>query len=237
MKHESSKATLTEDLQKESPHVLSPTHSHSTRGRTSRKQDNDSEPIETLFIPEDLSRYAEILGQVRRLLVRGEGSTDDFDHEVSDSVDPVAKLAHPRGTSPEEFKDKDTKASGETQDNTAKNKSQEELGAKTSNSGEDKFLKSRETPEVERNSKLPENGEKYSARNPDAVSVWTAMGHDGDAETVLVESDGENLDEKTEPDEEDLVEAANFGLEAMKNLYLVKEPTLYSMGEFWYRVY
>ncbi|KAG6794565.1 hypothetical protein HZU73_10130 [Apis mellifera caucasica] len=36
--------------------------------------------------------------------------------------------------------------------------------------------------------------------------------------------------QKIEPDEHDLLEAVNFGLDAMNELYTVKEPMLYSMG-------
>lgn len=36
---------------------------------------------------------------------------------------------------------------------------------------------------------------------------------------------------KIEPDEHDVLEAVNFGLDAMNELYTVKEPMLYSMGE------
>lgn len=39
-----------------------------------------------------------------------------------------------------------------------------------------------------------------------------------------------------EPKDEDLIEAADFGLDAMNELYAVKEPRLYSMGWYFYQV-
>lgn len=41
---------------------------------------------------------------------------------------------------------------------------------------------------------------------------------------------GDGTKETKEPNEEDLVEAADYGIEAMNDLYDVKEPKLYSMG-------
>lgn len=35
-----------------------------------------------------------------------------------------------------------------------------------------------------------------------------------------------------QPREEDLIEAADFGVQAMNDLYAIKEPKLYSMGKF-----
>ena len=41
----------------------------------------------------------------------------------------------------------------------------------------------------------------------------------------------EEEEEEAMPREEDFAEAADFGIRAMNDLYLVKEPKLYQMGE------
>ena len=42
---------------------------------------------------------------------------------------------------------------------------------------------------------------------------------------------GKSKDEAIQSREEDLIEAANFGMQAMNDLYYIKEPKLYSMGK------
>lgn len=51
------------------------------------------------------------------------------------------------------------------------------------------------------------------------------------AGTRMERSKGAVQKGKIEPDEHDVLEAVNFGLDAMNELYTVKEPMLYSMGE------
>ncbi|XP_076235056.1 uncharacterized protein LOC143179627 [Calliopsis andreniformis] len=195
----STPAVKHENLKEKSSTIPSSSHKQNNSmhyKRLSSKNRTNSGPEETLFIPEDPDRYSGVLSYVQRLLERGEQSTDGFNHELSENVDPSGN---------------DTR--------------------ETLDSGEDKFLELQNPPEAERNSRLPENAVKYLARNPGRVSSGTTVGNNRGTDTVWVEDD-ENLSEegRTEPEEEDLVEAANFGLEAMRNLYLVKEPTLYSMG-------
>lgn len=55
-----------------------------------------------------------------------------------------------------------------------------------------------------------------------------------DKETATQEVKESRQDEENvvAPQDEDFVEAADFGLKAMNNLYYIKEPKLYSMGQY-----
>ncbi|KZC13739.1 Chorion peroxidase, partial [Dufourea novaeangliae] len=178
---------------------------------------NTSRPIETLFIPEEPARYAEILEQLRELL---ESS------EVPETVEPCGNQQNPvDGGTRWEFEEQRTEHSEGPLGQVAENTSREDPATDTS-SMEDQFF----NVQNGRNSSLEVNEEKYLARNPTVVSL--AAENNGNDKAVSVEGNSEDhrVQEKNDPDEEDYLEAANFGLEAMKNLYLVTEPTLYSMG-------
>ncbi|CAK9817115.1 Chorion peroxidase [Anthophora quadrimaculata] len=160
-------------------------------------KDKSTEPIETLFIPEDPSEYEEILHYVRKIFGGVERSTSNLTNQQED------------------FK--------YLEKNVADNRTRE-----------DQFSKL-ETLE-ERNSSFregEENEEVYLQRNPGGEDYRRTNAEvNKKDEVVLMERN--NYDgvykEKNEPDEEDLLEAVNFGLNAMKDLYTVKEPMLYSMG-------
>lgn len=89
-----------------------------------------------------------------------------------------------------------------------------------------------------RNSRPSDGGkdeEKYSQRDPEGgVSSGTTVGSKYGKEygVTWMERKNYQADRKIEPDQHDLLEAVNFGLDAMNELYTVKEPMLYSMGEF-----
>nr|XP_033336316.1 uncharacterized protein LOC117226264 [Megalopta genalis] len=178
----------------------------------SRAEEN--RPIETLFIPEDPSRYAEIVEQVRKLLERADPSkVSEHVENTGDSVDEGATV--------------DSEVLTEVRPgNTLENTSRWELAPE--NGTKETF--SSPLYGEEGDSSLPATEEEYSRRNPAGLSSRTAVGDNGDDASVSVESDDPKSQEKSEPGEEDLLEVANFGLQAMKNLYLVTEPTLYSMG-------
>ena len=86
-----------------------------------------------------------------------------------------------------------------------------------------------------RNSGREEDEEKYLQRNPEG-GVPPRTTTESNRKDGVVSMERKNYDAghdgKGEPDEKDLLEAANFGLDAMRHLYNVKEPMLYSMGEF-----
>ncbi|XP_076381230.1 uncharacterized protein LOC117226264 [Megalopta genalis] len=178
----------------------------------SRAEEN--RPIETLFIPEDPSRYAEIVEQVRKLLELADPSkVSEHVENTGDSVDEGATV--------------DSEVLTEVRPgNTLENTSRWELAPE--NGTKETF--SSPLYGEEGDSSLPATEEEYSRRNPAGLSSRTAVGDNGDDAAVSVESDDPKSQEKSEPGEEDLLEVANFGLQAMKNLYLVTEPTLYSMG-------
>ncbi|KAK1124271.1 hypothetical protein K0M31_006643 [Melipona bicolor] len=153
---------------------------------------DDPEPIETLFIPEDPSEYERILLYVRRLFQPAEESIDPFDREVPkdlgkhaiDDEDRFSRLEDVRGRN---------------------------LGP----------------------SEREEDEEKYLQRNPEGgVSPRTTTESNRKDEVVSMERKNydASYDGRDEPDEKDLLEAANFGLDAMRDLYNIKEPMLYSMG-------
>ncbi|XP_076292482.1 uncharacterized protein LOC143214865 [Lasioglossum baleicum] len=188
--------------------------------RGSREEENQH-PTETLFIPEDLNRYAEIVEQVRKLLLRTDPS------KLSENVEPKTVAADSVNESTN-VEPEETEFSEETLRNSLENTSRREPAPE--NTTPDQFSSKSVSLEIERNSSLPE--ENHSPRNPAGLSERTAVVDNGDDEAVSAENDGEDPrdQEKTEPGEEDLLEAANFGLQAMKDLYFVTEPTLYSLG-------
>nr|XP_031832927.1 uncharacterized protein LOC116427104 [Nomia melanderi] len=161
--------------------------------------------LETLFIPEDPSRYAEVSEQVRKLFERAGPS------KVSEQLGQDARYPVEGETEVEETRPSEQEIRADAAENTTEWR----LAAETSSPG--KFSA---------DSGLLAHGEAYSPRNPGGLSWGT---EDNGEEP---ENDGQDSfsGEGIEPDEEDFVEAANFGLEAMRDLYLVKEPTLYSMG-------
>lgn len=81
--------------------------------------------------------------------------------------------------------------------------------------------------------------EKYFAKQPDknpieisdALAEMQSVTVDLKIENCTVESRTE-YEENWESGESDIVEAANFGLQAMHNLYYIQEPKLYSMGKY-----
>ncbi|KOX71477.1 Peroxidasin [Melipona quadrifasciata] len=153
---------------------------------------DDPEPIETLFIPEDPSEYERILLYVRRLFQPAEESIDSFDREVPKDL----------GKHPIDDEDRFSRL-------------------------ED--VRGRDSGPSERE----EGEEKYLQRNPEGgVSPRTTTESNRKDEVVSMERRNydASYDEKDEPDEKDLLEAANFGLDAMRDLYNIKEPMLYSMG-------
>lgn len=169
--------------------------------RLSRKNENDSAHLETLFIPEDLSRYADILDHVRKLLERPESFNSELNRTNVDSVGKTDRIRE------------------STREDLVNEKDPEDESLNLENlqvSGGDSRLTS---------------NEKYSSRDTGGVPPRATVKNKGDAVTSTGNENHRN-EEKTEPDEEDLLEAANFGLNAMKNLYFVTEPTLYSMGGF-----
>ncbi|XP_033303299.1 uncharacterized protein LOC117207322 [Bombus bifarius] len=193
----SKSATNHETLRSSSAKVsstLRPTNESTFDDRSNRDDDN-SEAIETLFIPENLSQYEQILLYVRELFQGVEQSADLYDQEVPASL---------------------------------------ERNVTDSTSDEDRFSKLEErVREWNSPSDREEDEEKYPQRNPEGgVSLGTTV-QDNRMDDVI-STERNNYDAgykgKTEPDEEDLLEAANFGLDAMKDLYTVKEPKLYSMG-------
>lgn len=165
----------------------------------SSQGDDNPEPIETLFIPEDPSENERILLYVRRLFQPVEESIDSFDRQVPKDL---------------------------------------ERHAIDNENGEDRFSKLEDVRgRNSRPSEREEDGEKYLQRNPEGgVSPRTTTESNRKDEVISMER--KNYDAgyngKGEPDEKDLLEAANFGLDAMRDLYNVKEPMLYSMGEFSY---
>lgn len=78
-------------------------------------------------------------------------------------------------------------------------------------------------------SEREEDEEKYLQRNPEG-GVPPRTTTESNRKVVSMERKNYH-DGKGEPDEKDLLEAANFGLDAMRHLYNIKEPMLYSMGE------
>lgn len=203
-------------------------------GELNREAEGDRESVETLFIPEDPNEYAEISVHAREVLERGEESTSLLDHEALDDVDAGGnETQRAEGTTHRGFADMGTVLSGETRENVENTGGEKLASAASSKTVEDTFFKLAGPMEAERNSSLLE--EEYSPRNPGGAPSRTTLGNNRGTEAASVESSGEKLGDegRIEPDEEDVLEAANFGLEAMKNLYSVKEPTLYSMGG-WY---
>lgn len=84
----------------------------------------------------------------------------------------------------------------------------------------DRFSRVAETRNSRPSDGKGKDEEKYLLqRNPEGGGVSTGK-------------ERRNNYQKIEPDEHDLLEAVNFGLDAMNELYTVKEPMLYSMGEF-----
>nr|XP_012152649.1 PREDICTED: uncharacterized protein LOC100875470 [Megachile rotundata] len=69
--------------------------------------------------------------------------------------------------------------------------------------------------------------ESLQEKNSGGFLARTGMEDDRKAGLTLMER---SKDDRSGPEEEDFLEAANFGLEAMKELYTIKEPMLYSMG-------
>lgn len=161
--------------------------------------------METLFIPEDPSRYAEVSEQVRKLFERA-GPSKVSEHLGQDARYPVEGETEVEGARPSEQ---------EVRPDAAENTTEWRFAAETSSPG--KFS--------EGSSPLA-HGETYSPRNPAGLSWGTGDNGEEPENDAQDSFSGEGI----EPDEEDFVEAANFGLEAMRDLYLVKEPTLYSMG-------
>ncbi|XP_043251022.1 uncharacterized protein LOC122396559 [Colletes gigas] len=151
------------------------------RGNSTRN--DGSMTVETLLAPEDASRYAAILNQVRKLI-------------SNDSI------------------------TGGNAENTTR----EALGAGKPSKGAGNEFSMLDEPEGGQSNSSPPSRE-----NSSEVSSGTTAGNNG-YETKSLKSENRRDGEKIKPSEEDLLEAANFGLEAMKNLYLVTEPTLYSMG-------
>ncbi|XP_068983700.1 uncharacterized protein [Bombus flavifrons] len=194
----SKSATNHETLRSSSAKVsstLRPTNESTFDDRSNRDDDN-SEAVETLFIPENPSQYEQILLYVRELFQGVEQSADLFDQEVPASL---------------------------------------ERNVTDSTSDEDRFSKLEERIREwnSQPSDREEDEEKYPQRNPEGgVSLGTTV-QDNRMDDVI-STERNNYDAgykgKTEPDEEDLLEAANFGLDAMNDLYTVKEPKLYSMG-------
>ncbi|XP_076752615.1 uncharacterized protein LOC143424444 [Xylocopa sonorina] len=85
----------------------------------------------------------------------------------------------------------------------------------------------------ERNSLGGDVGEKrYAQKNPGGIFPRTTVGDDREDQVVPMERNKHDsgYDESNEPSEEDILEAANFGLNAMEDLYDIKEPMLYSKG-------
>ncbi|KAF3424880.1 hypothetical protein E2986_02079, partial [Frieseomelitta varia] len=83
-------------------------------------------------------------------------------------------------------------------------------------------------------SEREEDEEKYLQRNPKG-GVPPRTTTESNRKDEVVPMERKNYDAgydggKGEPDEKDLLEAANFGLAAMRHLYNIKEPMLYSMG-------
>ncbi|OAD55747.1 Chorion peroxidase [Eufriesea mexicana] len=154
-----------------------------------------SEPIETLFIPEDPSEYEQILHYVRRIFERVEQSISPFDREIPKNLEG--------------------NVAGDRTD-------------------EDRFSKLEDLRERNsRPSEREEDEEKYLQRNPEGgVSPRTTVENNRKDEVTPMERNNYDVhyNGKSDPDEEDLLEVANFGLDAMKDLYTVKEPMLYSMG-------
>ncbi|XP_076653501.1 uncharacterized protein LOC143359421 [Halictus rubicundus] len=185
------------------------------------REEENQHPIETLFIPEDPNRYATIFEQVRELLERADPS------KLSENVEPNAiagdSVDEATNAEPEE-----TKLSEETVRNSLENTSRWEPAPE--NTTPDQFSNKSVSLEIERNSSL--SVENHLPRNPDGLSERTAVWDNEDDGAVFLDSVGEDPKDKetTEPGDEDLLEAANFGLQAMKQLYFVTEPTLYSMG-------
>ncbi|XP_076624546.1 uncharacterized protein LOC143343486 [Colletes latitarsis] len=164
------------------------------RGDSTRNE--NSITVETLFVPEDTSRYAAILNHARKLI-----SNDDS----------TAK--------------RDLEETGGNAENTTR----EALAAGKPSKGAGSEFSKLDELEGGHRSPSPPNEKKYLLReNSGEVPSGTTAGNNG-YETKSLKS-GNHREEKIKPNEDDLLEAANFGLEAMKNLYLVTEPTLYSMG-------
>ncbi|XP_076680501.1 uncharacterized protein LOC143375379 [Andrena cerasifolii] len=221
-KHEPPQSTNAEDPTMDSPRSSSPM----CRVEVNRETEEDSESLETLFIPEDPNEYAEISLQARQALGRGEESTSLLDREALDDA-----TQRGGGTTRRELADEGTVLSGETRENVENTGGEKLAPGASSKTVEDTFFKLGGSVEAEGSSSLLE--EEYSPRNPGGASSGTTLGSNRGTEVAAaVESSGGKLGDegKLEPDEEDVLEAANFGLEAMKNLYSVKEPTLYSMG-------
>lgn len=198
----SKSATNHETLRSSSSKVSStprPTNESTFDDRPNQDDDN-SKAIETLFIPENLSQYEQILLYVRELFQAVEQSADSFDREVPASL---------------------------------------ERNVTDSTSDEDRFsmLEERVRERNSQPSEREEDEEKYSQRNPEGgVSLGTTVQDNRMDDVVSIERNSYDAGYKgkTEPDEDDLLEAANFGLDAMKDLYTVKEPMLYSMGEIFH---
>ncbi|XP_034180354.2 uncharacterized protein LOC117604423 [Osmia lignaria lignaria] len=132
------------------------------------KENYDSGPVETLFVPEDPNKYEEILAYVRKLFER----VPEFDQGILENPDP-----------------------NET----------------WSKDPQDQF------------SSLEDLWEK----NSEGLLARTNVEDNRKAEITLMKR---NKNDGTGPEEEDFLEAANFGLEAMNELYTIKEPMLYSKG-------
>ncbi|XP_078034231.1 uncharacterized protein LOC144468548 [Augochlora pura] len=181
----------------------------------SRVEEENHRPIETLFIPEDPSRYAEIVEQVRKLLVPADPSK--VSEHVADTRDPVDEGTASESAVPAE------EWPGNALENTSRRGP--ENGTKERFSSPLFVKAGGDEPSL-----AAATGPEYSPRDPAGLSSRTAVADNGGEDAVESDDDDPGSAERSEPGEEDLLEVANFGLQAMKNLYLVTEPTLYSMG-------
>ncbi|XP_026673359.1 uncharacterized protein LOC108629732 [Ceratina calcarata] len=127
----------------------------------------------------------------------------------------VRELFEPVGESIEPF---DRSSEGSSADNAA---------------GKNRFSMTTGIRERNRNPQGKEDEEKYLERNlgEEVFPVTTAEDNGrGGATPLGINKYNDSYAGKKEPDEEDVLEAAYFGLNAMKDLYTVKEPMLYYMG-------
>lgn len=156
---------------------------------------NNSESVETLFVPEDPDQYKQIVEFVRKLFER-----------VGQSIDRKRIVNGDKGSA----------------------------GDVDNNSKIDRFSK---VGHAETRNSRPSDGgkdeEKYLQRYPEGGGVSPAGNNGKEYGVTWMERNNYHQgDHKIQPDEHDLLEAVNFGLDAMNELYAVKEPMLYSMGEF-----
>ncbi|XP_017797675.1 PREDICTED: uncharacterized protein LOC108578790 [Habropoda laboriosa] len=188
---------------RETPEILNVIQSKNDSTNHDGRDVNDKsgEPIETLFIPEDPSEYEEILHYVRKIF------------GIEERSGTTTNLTNHKG------------GLKGLEENVADNTTQEDRFSEVGGLEEERNSSSEE--------KRERNEEKYLQRNPGGEdSSRTTVETNREDEVVLMERN--NYDavykEKNEPDEEDLLEAVNFGLNAMEDLYTVREPMLYSMG-------